>query len=249
MGGPRMGGQPMGGTPMGAQPFGIPMGAPTAANPGGSGALDVVGSVVAGAALARGGFKLGRIILGIAGTVVLALVIGIAAWYSHSHPSVRIVNTSGKDGLSVYIDGQPFAKDLKNAATENKAYAFTSSIAAGQHKVEAKDASGKVLESFTYDFKAGWNGFLYAPAKNARVCFFIQTDEYKTNASAPDTVKDRFEQLDATKKIWELPVSIDYWFEDSPESVTVKQRKGSSSKSVIKRALRQAACNDPNFQD
>jgi hypothetical protein len=191
-----------------------------------------------------------KIIVGVVAGVLLLGGGGTLAWYAYSHPSLRIVNTSGKDGVTVTLDGSPVAKDLKNAATESAGVVIKTSVASGPHKIEAKDASGKVLESFTYEFKGGTNGYVYAPARDPQMCFIVQSDEYKTSSTAPDSIKDRFKPLDPTKNIWELPESIDYWFQDSPESVTISQKKGSSSsKSVVKRALRQARCDDPEFRD
>jgi len=188
----------------------------------------------------------------IVGAVVAVLLLGgggALAWYAYTHPSLRIVNTTGKDGVTVTLDGQAIAKDLKHAAKESESLVTTASVGTGTHKIEAKDASGKVIESLTYEFKGGTNGYVYAPARDPQICFIIQTDEYKTSSGAPDTVSDRFKPLDPTKNLWEVPVSIDYWFQDSPESVTIRQKKGSSSKSVVKRSLRQARCDDPEFQD
>jgi len=202
------------------------------------------------AASAKQGSGMVKIIVGAVAAVVLLGGGGAVAWYAYSHPSLRIVNTTGKDGVTVTLDGEAIAKDLKNASTESAGLVVKTSVGSGAHKIEAKDASGKVLESFTHEFKGGTNGYVYAPARDPQICLIVQTDEYKTSSVAPDTVKDRFKPLDPTKNIWELPASIDYWFQDSPESVTISQKKGSSSgKSVVKRALRQARCDDPDFRD
>ncbi|MDC0745201.1 hypothetical protein [Polyangium mundeleinium] len=226
-------GMPMG-APMGAPPMGIPMGAPMPQQ-------RTVG----------GSFNILKIV-GIGVVVVLGLVGGVGfAWYGYTHPSVRIVNVTGKDGVTVTLDGEALAKDLKNAAKENAAVVVTKNVASGAHKLEAKDASGKVLESFTFEFKSGTNGYVYAPgrAADSKTCFIVQTDEYKTiNVGFGNS--DRFKTLDPTKNIWELPTTIEFWFQDTPDSVEIKTKKGqSSNKTVTKRALRQAACDDPDFQD
>ncbi|MDI3286375.1 hypothetical protein [Polyangium sp. 15x6] len=226
-------GMPMGAPPMGAPPMGVPMGAPMPqqAQGGGFNMLKVVGIGVA-------------VVLGVAG-------IGGFVWYGYTHPSVRIVNVTGKDGVSVTLDGQELAKDLKNAATENAAVVVTKNVASGAHKLEAKDASGKVLESFTFEFKSGTNGYVYAPgrAADSKTCFIVQTDEYKTISVGLGNT-DRFKTLDPTKNLWELPTTIEFWFQDTPESVEIKTKKGdSSNKTVTKRALRQAPCDDPDFMD
>ncbi|TKD08614.1 hypothetical protein [Polyangium fumosum] len=257
MGGPPMGGEPqqgygpqpgMGygpqpGMPMGAPPMGAPMGAPPMGVP--------MGAPMPQLPAAGGGFNILKIVV-MGAVIVLGLVGGGAfVWYGHTHPSVRIVNVTGKDGVTVTLDGEAIAKDLKNAAKENAAVVVTKNVASGAHKLEAKDASGKVLESFTFEFKSGTNGYVYAPgrAADSKTCFIVQTDEYKTiNVGLGNN--DRFKTLDPTKNIWELPTTIEFWFQDTPESVEIKTKKGqSSSKTVTKRALRQAACDDPDFQD
>jgi len=200
---------------------------PPQAKSGGGGMLKVILGAVAGLAVLGGG--------------------GALVYYLYNHPTVYVVNATGADGVSVFIDGAPLAQSLKNAATESNSLVVNESVAAGKHKVEAKDSSGKVLESFDFTFEPGFGStYLYSPARNKNTCFFVQTDEYKTSSTAPDTVKDRFKPLDPTRTIWLVPESIDYWFQDSPDSVSIKKKSGSSS--VIKRALRQGACNDPDFQ-
>jgi hypothetical protein len=189
----------------------------------------------------------------IAGGVLFVAVVGaisVGAYYMYSHPSVYVVNVTGNDGVSVFIDGEPLASNVKNAATENRSLVAVESVKAGKHKVEAKDSTGKVLETMDVDFQAGFGStYVYAPSRNPQICFFVQTDEYKTNQNAPDKVQDRFKPLDPTKSIWLMPSSIDYWFQDSPESVSIKtDKKGKAPSSVVKRALRQARCNDPEFQ-
>ncbi|AKT40411.1 uncharacterized protein CMC5_045640 [Chondromyces crocatus] len=157
------------------------------------------------------------------------------------------MNVTGTDGLTILVDEKPVAENVKHTATENEKLVAQVTLSSGPHKIEAKDASGKVLESFTIDIDFGGR-YLYAPARPKGTCFFVQTDEYKSSPSADSSVKDRFKALDKDRTIWKVE-SIDYWFQDSPESVTIKTKKGSSSGSVIKRSLRQAACDDPDFAD
>ncbi|EYF01630.1 Hypothetical protein CAP_7949 [Chondromyces apiculatus DSM 436] len=188
-------------------------------------------------------------VIGIAVGAVLAVVLLGVVYFFASRPTLRIVNTTGTDGITVSVDGEPLAPSLKNAAKENESLVKVLTLSSGAHKIEAKDATGKVLETFNLDFESGLgSNYLYAPARPKGVCFFVQTDEYKTNATAADTVTDRFKALEQDRTIWKMPASIDYWFQDSPESVTIKTKK-SSSGNVIKRSLRQAACDDPEFSN
>jgi hypothetical protein len=190
-------------------------------------------------------------VIGIAALVAVGTIGGgILFYYLHTHPDLYIVNATGKDGVSVFLDGEPIAQGLKNAATESRSLVSKQTVSSGTHKIESKDATGKVLESFNFEFDTGvGTTYVYAPARDPKICFIVQTDEYKTNAAAPDTVKDHFKPLDQSKTIWMVPESIDYWFQDSPDNITIKTKKGQSSSNVIKRSLRQAPCNDPNFQD
>jgi len=213
---------------MGA-PMGAPMGVGTEAKSKG-GAIKLIAVAVLGVA------------------VVGALGAGVN--YMYTHPSLYVVNVSGSDGVSVFVDGEPLASNLKNAAAENRSLVSMESVKSGSHKLEAKDASGKVIETMTVELKSGFGTtYVYAPARNKQICFFVQTDEYTTSQNAPDKVKDRFKPLDPTSSFWQVPDSIDYWFQDSPESVNIKTNKnGKAPSSVVKRALRQARCNDPEFQ-
>ncbi|WP_206079376.1 hypothetical protein [Polyangium spumosum] len=231
---PGMGYGPQPGMPMGAPPMGFPMGAPMPQQQAQAAGFNIL-KVVA---------------IGVVGLLGVIGVVGFL-WWGHTHPSVRIINVTGQDGVSVTLDGEELAKDLKNAATENASVVVTKNVSSGSHKLEAKDASGKVLESFTFEFQSGSNGYVYAPGRTAdsKTCFVLQTDEYKTiNIGLGQ--KDRFKTLDPTKNLWELPTKIEFWFKDTPESVEIKTKKGDkSNKSVTKRALRQARCDDPEFMD
>ena len=91
----------------------------------------------------------------------------------------------------------------------------------------------------------------FPPAITLRTALTSSSPEVSlwTNPAAPDTVKDHFKKLDPTKTIWDVADPIDYWFSDSPSNITIKQKKGSGSSAVVKRALRQAACDDPNVND
>jgi hypothetical protein len=43
-----------------------------------------------------------------------------------------------------------------------------------------------------------------------------------------------------------MPKSVDYWFQDTPDSVNLDKKKSSGT---TKTALRQITCGDPNFQN
>jgi hypothetical protein len=184
----------------------------------------------------------GRIIGGVF-VAIVAIAIGIGAWYAHTHPTLYVVNTTGKDGLSVVVDGSPVITGLRNATSESAANVQSKSFAAGVHKIEIKDASGKVIETQTFDMKSGSDGVLFAPQRAKEWCFYYQTDVYSTGSGASHA-GNRFRVLDPTKTIWEIPGSVDYWWQDTPTSVEVK-----NSSTVTKHALRQGRCSDPNFKE
>ncbi len=238
---PPGGGYPPGGYPQGGQyPQQPPPGGAPPGQPFPMPQMPVVKSGMSG-------FTKFKMIAGGSLAVLGLIGAGIGAWWFHTHPQVHIVNVTGKDGLTVTIDGEVVASSLKNAATESSSLVENKFVSAGKHKVEAKDSAGKVLDSVEFEFEAGADGYVYAPAKQASVCFVVQTDEYSTNTALPGSVNDRFKTLDPTKSMLKVPASIDYWFQDSPDTVQIKT-KGKQNKSVIKRALRQIKCGDPEFQ-
>jgi len=78
--------------------------------------------------------------------VAVVGAIGAGVNYMYTHPSLYVVNVSGSDGVSVFVDGEPLASNLKNAAAENRSLVSMESVKSGSHKLEAKDASGKVID-------------------------------------------------------------------------------------------------------
>ncbi len=166
--------------------------------------------------------------------VALVVVIGGAIFgiYSYSHPTFYVVNATGKDGLTVTIDGEPMVTGLKGSLTESKSATESKMLASGKHKIEAKDAAGKVIETVDVEIKSGSDGYLFAPGRAKTVCFFVQVDTYGSGGGTGSDIP-----LDATKTFWEMPASIDHWFEDTPMSVDSKS-------SSVRRALRQVPCSD-----
>jgi hypothetical protein len=178
MGQPGMG-QPMGqpgqyGQPgMGQQP-GMPpgMGQPGMGGPPPQMPPPVVTSGSPGFNVNVGGFNIGlgggmskwKIIGGAIVTVVVLLGAGIFGWYSYSHPTFYVFNATGKDGMTVTIDGEVMVSGLKSSLSETSSAAESKMLGSGKHKIEAKDASGKVIESLEVEIESGSNGYLFAPA-------------------------------------------------------------------------------------
>jgi len=227
MGGPPMGGMP--GQPMGmpGQPMGMP-GQPMGGMP--------IHAFGGNTSSSGGGFNKLKVIGGAILGVIVVIVVAVVGIYSYTHPTMYLINTTGRDGVSVFIDGVAVATNLKNTVSESSYTAEHSGISSGSHKVEAKDSTGKVLESLTVDFKSGSSGYLYAPMHSKDACFVIQTDVYgRVIGNGPKDVT-----LDRNRNFWEMTSSIDRWFQDTPDQV--KLGKGQSS--TTKRAVRLVPCRD-----
>ncbi len=177
------------------------------------------------------------------GIVAVLLVIGgiIFAVYASGHTSMHIVNTAAPGAITITLDGSPIATNLAYAPTENSSAVDSTTVSSGKHKIEAKDSSGKVIDSQTVELEGWLANYLYAPAHNPKTCFVLQTDAYGSAR-----VANPFQQLDPTKHLWKMPKSIDYWFRDTPDSVQLDKKKQSGT---TKTALRQITCGDPNFQN
>ena len=213
---------------MGQPPMGMP------GQPMGMGGMPIraFGGNVSGGS---GGFNKLKIIGGGILGVIVVIVVAVVGIYSYTHPTLHMVNTTGRDGVTVFVDGVAVGTNLKNAPTESWLASSSSGISSGTHKVEAKDASGKLLETLTVNFESGSDGYLYAPLHSKDVCFVIQTDVYgRVVGNGPKDVL-----LDRGKNFWPMPSSIDRWFQDTPDQV--KLGKGQSS--ATKRAVRQLPCS------
>ena len=236
MGGPPMGGMPpgMGGPPMGGMPPGMP---PGGMPPGGMPGRPMMGGPVM---MGGGGTSKAKMILG--GIIAVLVVIGGIAFavYSSGHTSLHFVNAAGPGAMTISVDGVDVSKNLQYSPTENRSAVDTETITSGKHKIEAKDASGKVVDTQTIEFDGWLADYVYAPAHSPKVCFTLQTDAYGSAR-----VANPFTPLDPTKTLWKMPKSVDYWFQDTPGSVNLDKKQSGTTKT----ALRQHTCGDPNFQN
>ena len=236
-----MGGMPggMGGPPMGGMPGGMG-GPPMGGMPGGMGGPMMGGPVVA----SGGGMSKMKLIGGIIGGVVIAILVIIGAVYASGKSSLRVVNAAGASPVSIFIDGKlvddSSGKDVPYSPTEDSSKVRSVTIPAGKHKLEAKDATGKVLDTQSMEFDGFFGTYLYAPAHSPKVCFVYQTDAYGSAR-----VANPFTPLDNTKHIWKITKSVDRYFQDTPDSVKLDKKKSGTTKT----ALRQITCGDPNFQN
>ncbi len=203
----------------GAYP-GAPGGPPMGGMPGAPGAYPGAPPVIAGVAKAAGTFSKIKMIVSIIGVVLVLGVVGAVFIYSYTHPTIHMINTSGKEGISIYMDGEAIATKMKNAPTESWLASESKMVPSGKHKFEAKDAGGKVIDTITIEIESGSNGYLYAPAHDKDVCFYIQVDEYgRTYGAKPP----RDQLLDPKRTFWEMKTSIDRWFQDNPNRVQLQK--------------------------
>ncbi|MFO0758670.1 MAG: hypothetical protein U0359_19405 [Byssovorax sp.] len=109
-------------------------------------------------------------ILTAVGVGVLAIGGAICRHLLVHAPSLHMINNTGKDGVSIYIDRQRGRDEPQERAVESWLASSSSSISSGKHKIEAKDASGKVIETIAdMEFKSGSNGYLYSPMHGKNV--------------------------------------------------------------------------------
>src|SRR5262245_10338724 len=106
--------------------------------------------------------------------------IGAAGYflYGFLYADFAIVNATGHGGISVYVDGAEYESKIPGGVQEDKAASRVGHLRAGTHKVETKDASGKVIDSQTIEIGTGVKAYLYAPAHDKSVCFGVAKNGY-----------------------------------------------------------------------
>ena len=168
-----------------------------------------------------------------------ALVVGVVFLWRLSHPTLCVVNVTESGPLVVTLDGEPLGAALPVAESEGAAQAhhLRTGVLVGEHKLEAKDAQGRVVDMRILKLEWG-SSYLYAPAHDPGACFNVQTDGY---GSAQ--VDHPVQSLDPALALWKLPAGPDYWFRDTPDSVSTK---GGGAKRT---ALRLVACDDEEAKE
>lgn len=174
------------------------------------------------------------------------VALAVLVWWTR-RPVLVVVNTTADDGISVLVDGSTVASNVARAPREAATAVQRVRVGAGVHRIEARDRSGKVVEVFEAELRGGGPAYLYAPAHPPETCFFVQRDEYRTDATAPASIGEPIVKLDPKQSFWPLAEPIDFWFQDSPSDITVQKDKAGENGSVVRRALRQAPCDDPAF--
>jgi len=127
-----------------------------------------------------------------------------------------VINSTGVDGVSVKLDGKVVASELKSYGEEAPGMAQRVSLKEGQHRVEALAANGSVIDAA--DLKVGpkTRGFLFAPKHGPDACFAIVRKAYG------DSKRSGGQLLFPGTTLWEMPFSIDRWFEPSPDQLAVQ---------------------------
>jgi len=178
-----------------------------------------------------------------AATLIVVAVIGLIGYGGHKFFSKHdknnsvlcVVNATGKDGMSIRIDGKTVARKLVSSRTETPKAVYRDRIKAGTHTIEALDASGNVVDSTNLCVSVGSHGYLYAPKHDPTILFAVETTAY---GSWGGTAGVR--SLPPDQSLWEMPEYVHRWFEKSPRSVAVQ--KGASG--AYDRAVRMKALED-----
>jgi hypothetical protein len=173
------------------------------------------------------------------GMALAALGVGAYYLYGYLYADFAVVNASSQSGLTVYVDGAEFQSKIPGSVQEDRNASRVGHLRAGTHKVETKDASGKVVDSQTIEVKGGVSGYLYAPAHDKSVCFGVAKNGYGSWGSMSE-----FHRLDATKSFWPIEDEIHDWFSDTPQTVVTNN---SASVSFLY-AVRQFNCADKHFK-
>lgn len=176
--------------------------------------------------------------LALAVTFALVAVGGVAAiaWAS-SHTALHIVNASSEATLSILVDGQVVEGDVPQTSTEDASRARVTHLAHGEHEVEARDASGRVIDHAHVTVGPGTESLLYAPGRQDAVCFALETAEYGEASNPLEPII----LLDRSKSLLDVGPRVDIWFGAPPSSVVVKDR----DHGVVRRAVRQLRCPAP----
>jgi hypothetical protein len=113
--------------------------------------------------------------------VVAILVVGLlagiyVAWDRlRDHAVVYVVNVTGKDGVSIVVDDDTAVPEVPFAASEAADKLRQVRLKTGTHKIEARDVSGALLDSATFEVSSAAQRFLFAPKADPSVCFVISS--------------------------------------------------------------------------
>ncbi|MBI3185948.1 MAG: hypothetical protein HYZ28_27750 [Myxococcales bacterium] len=167
---------------------------------------------------------------------VIAVICAVAAgysWFAEGSPELWVVNTTGIDRLSIWVDGEEEIDAVPSTQLEDKAKARTARLSTGSHKLEAKGADGRLVDAASVTVERGAKGFLFAPARHPEVCFALETAGYGTWSGGGGS-----ELLDTSSTFWTIDKHVDRWFEGSPDSLSVTK----GTRGTFDRAVRMVSC-------
>jgi hypothetical protein len=148
--------------------------------------------------------------------------------------SLWVINTTNRGPLTIRLDGEVVVKALPSTAVESRAAARRIALDEGAHRVEARTPDGAVVDSAEFRVREKSHGFLFAPAHGADACFVLVRTAYGDSRRAGG------QPLSPEQSFWEMPFSIDRWFEASPAQMPVQ----SGSTGAHDDAVRMLPCQD-----
>ena len=158
--------------------------------------------------------------IAMAGTALLVGGGGGAGMWFLTHPGVWVDNPSA-DTLTIFVDGEKIGTVKPNANAKFN-------IAKGERKLGyATGKAKKPEETVKADVEMGGN-HLYNPGKTG--CYWLQVDVYGsanagTKKQGPLEIKE-FYTFD----------SVDNWFKDNPEVVSVDKKSSGTTKTAVRYA-------------
>ena len=172
---------------------------------------------------------------GVIAVSVAVIVAGMSLVESFALPptaSLHIINNSPASSINIFLDGKAVETNVPSAIKEDASSARWVRVPTGTHTIEARDASGKVLDSQAVELSH--DEYLFAPAHNLKTCFILQIDGYGT-----EDHKTSSTLLDPERSFWKITGRVDSWFHANPAKVRVRGH------GTLMSAVRQGACGNP----
>jgi hypothetical protein len=143
--------------------------------------------------------------------VVLAVVWGLVhrGNAANAGPALGVVNASGESLLSIWVDGQRALANVPRVSEESPRDARMVALPPGPHQVEARSASGAVVESANF-VADEITSFVFAPRHGANLCFAL------VSSRGPMGVGEIWQPL--TQDLWSIKGHVTHWFEPLPSS-------------------------------
>ncbi len=167
--------------------------------------------------------------------LVLLILIGIVIaglhWYRGlGVPDIPlcVVNTSSDAPMIIRLDGKSIGT-APRMITEDPKAAVMGVLKIGDHKLEARNASGELIAQESFTVEKGSNGYLWTPLPDPAARFLFQYSEYGYSSAGSGV-----SPFEGNSPLRQFPNWVTQWFRDNPSAVSV--RKG--AKWDFERALR-----------